>query len=256
MAGDDGVDGPRRPRLALADRRRGPDAGRRRRHAVLDRPDGVPAIVAAGGPVAALERPLGVRLPGAGREPDGGVLPAASPALLVLPGRDRLYRQPGDPHRLGRPRRRVGRAAVRRLASRVGAERVRLGDLGVLPDPPAAPVGVHRGELDALGLGAGMAGRPGRGGPPHALDAGPGPDPPGLAGPLPARVHHRGRCAGPRAGERAAGGAGIDRGGVGPGVDDPDGGGATAADVRAGPALRLVAGLRIPLRLRRDPPCT
>ena len=139
----------------------------------------------------------GYGFPGPGREPDGGLLPAAPGPLRPAARHSRTaYVASLVLHTLWGG---LGAYwAARRFgvsARRVGAGGVRLGDVRVLPDPPAAPVGLHDRVLDALGLGPGLvdrrAGTAGpRGG---AVPAQPGAGPPGPARPLPARVQDAGR---------------------------------------------------------------
>ncbi len=88
--------------LALADRNRWRDAGRRRRHAVLSRTDVVSLKVVATRKNTPLERPLGVRVSGCRRESDGGFLSAPLVSLRIVAGRSGLYRQPGASYALGR----------------------------------------------------------------------------------------------------------------------------------------------------------
>ena len=213
-----------------------------------------PAPVAPGGPMAPLERPLGVRVPRPGGEPDGGVLPAP---LGVRPfiGGIGLCGHPGFPFPLGGPGRRVDGPAVRRKRVGRGPGGLRLGRFGLLPDPPAAPVGLHRRELDALGLGPGVDDRPG-GRIAHAAGAGAGrrarrANP---ARPLPARLQHRGRrpAAGPPRGG-AGPVAGVAGGPPGARGDDPAGGRAARTDAGPGAALGGDSGLRVPVGVRREP---
>ena len=180
-------------RLALADRPRGADADRGRRDPVLPGADGRAGRGHPIGPASALERPLGIRLPRARREPDGRLLPAASRPLRPPPGGGGVYGQPGLAHLLGRPRRLLGVPAVRDIPRRIGAGGVRVVGLGVLRDPPPAPVGLHHGELDALGLGPRLVARLRPGDPAHAVPPGAGADASGPPRPLPARLHDPGR---------------------------------------------------------------
>ena len=76
---------------------------------------------------AALERPLGLRIPRPGREPDGGLLPAALLLYGLLPLEVGVHGKPGAAHALGRPGGILGGAAVRGLAGRVGAGRASRG---------------------------------------------------------------------------------------------------------------------------------
>ena len=82
----------------------------------------------------------------------------------LLPPEARVHGEPGRCTRSGGawgPTGRRGGSGSRAAGSALGG--LRLGDLRVLPDPPAAPVGLHDRELDALGLGPGLVGARGRG---------------------------------------------------------------------------------------------
>src|SRR5262249_61331362 len=80
--------------VALADRDRRSDAGRRRCHAVLPGADGVLQGIAALRATSGLERLVGLRIPRPGREPDGGLLPPPPAALWAARGPDG---PPGSP---------------------------------------------------------------------------------------------------------------------------------------------------------------
>ncbi len=178
----------------------------RRRDPVLDRPDGVLPGLAPGRSAAALERPLGLRVPRPGREPDGRVLPAAlaalrhacrrrSPAWLSLV----LHTLWGA---LG-----ANWAARRFGTSEVGRRPggLRLGDLRVLPDPPPHQWGYTVGSWMpwAWGLAWQIGSRGGDEADPLAAGGGPGLA--GLARPLPARLRDRGRLPGPGGGRGPVG---------------------------------------------------
>ena len=110
------------------------------------------------GPAPALERPLGIRLPRRSPRARWGSSTRRTSSSTASSRSRRPIRPAWSCTPSGEASAPLGGPAVRGLAPRVGAGRVRLVGLGVLRDPPAAPVGLHHRELDALGLGP----RPGR----------------------------------------------------------------------------------------------
>src|SRR5262249_12528613 len=144
-----------------------------------------------------LERPVGLRIPRLGREPDGSLLPLPCAALRPARDGDGLRGQPGPPHPLGRDGDLLGVAATGNFEGRVGSSRVFLGDVWVLLDSFGPSLELYHRLLDALGPGIDLVDprarvpNPSR----RSLPAEPRPGPPDLARSLSARVpdadHHR-----------------------------------------------------------------